>query len=448
MGVEKESPTSSLGRDSIYRASLKLLRHIKNAGVFRCPEDDRPLDYAQIYPDDELTTEVMNSLIRCRYHKEGCRWVDKLQNLQAHLDQCPYDSIQCPNSCTRMLSRLSLDDHLEFSCPRRMVVCEFCNQQFPGDLFEKQHAGNCPYEVTWCENKCGAKLERRFLANHMRNECHKRTVQCPYCNRDFVQETLQTHQYQCPRFPVACPNRCDPTKIPREEVEVHIQALCPSATVSCTFKEAGCKHKCPRFNMDKHLDNNMKGHLQLMCDLVAKQQTQITQLCNALYSITHVTDGTFVWKISNYKQKFLESVYKNAELVSEPFYTSRYGYKMAASLFLNGNGAGEGKYISVYIKILPGEYDNILEWPFALPITFSLFDQCVEFDFRANISESFVPDPTWKHFQKPRKDTDRDALGFGYPKFVSHEILKTRDYIKDDSIIIKVKVDNNKFISP
>lgn len=40
-----------------------------------------------------------------------------------------------------------------------------------------------------------------------------------------------------------CPNRCDPTKIPREEIDVHVQALCPSATVSCTFKDAGCKHK-------------------------------------------------------------------------------------------------------------------------------------------------------------------------------------------------------------
>jgi hypothetical protein len=36
----------------------------------------------QIYPDEELTAEVMNSLTRCRYVKEGCRWVDKLQNLQ------------------------------------------------------------------------------------------------------------------------------------------------------------------------------------------------------------------------------------------------------------------------------------------------------------------------------------------------------------------------------
>ena len=55
--------------------------------------------------------------------------------------------------------------------------------------------------------------------------------------------SLQTHQYQCPRFPVSCPNRCDPTKIPREEVEVHVQELCPSATMNCPFKEAGCKFK-------------------------------------------------------------------------------------------------------------------------------------------------------------------------------------------------------------
>ena len=54
---------------------------------------------------------------------------------------------------------------------------------------------------------------------------------------------FQTHQYRCPRFPISCPNRCDPTKIPREEVEIHVQELCPSATVDCPFRDAGCRHK-------------------------------------------------------------------------------------------------------------------------------------------------------------------------------------------------------------
>ena len=198
--------------------------------------------------------------------------------------------------------------------------------------------------------------------------------------------------------------------------------------------------------MERHTEESTNLHLDLMCDLVKKQQDQITQLCNALYSVTQVTNGTFVWKITDYKHKLIESMYKNTELVSEPFYTTRYGYKMAASVFLNGNGSGEGKYLSVYIKLLQGEYDNILDWPFLLPISFTIFDQNPDPDNRANITESFVPDPTWKHFQKPIKDVDQ--LGFGYPKFVSHEVLKTRDYVKSDSIVIKVKIDNSQFIIP
>lgn len=207
--------------------------------------------------------------------------------------------------------------------------------------------------------------------------------------------------------------------------------------------------QCPRFSLDKHTEDNMKQHLQLMCGLVKNQQTEITQLCNALYTLTHITDGTFIWKITNYKQKFLESVYKSTEIVSEPFYTNRYGYKMAASVFLNGNGAGEGKYLSVYIKLLPGEFDNILDWPFSLPISFSVLDQNGNSDKRAHIKESFTPDPTWKHFQKPKTNADhKETLGFGYPKFISHEILKTRNYIRDDCIVVKVSVDNDKFLHP
>ncbi|XP_071094415.1 TNF receptor-associated factor 4-like isoform X1 [Haliotis cracherodii] len=423
------------------------LQSFISAGNIKCPDDDTTIDYAKIYPDQELQSEIMNTHIRCRHHKEGCRWVDKLQNLQAHLHNCRYDSVPCPNRCPAKLSRVCLEDHMEFTCPKRRVTCDFCSQIFAGEYFEMTHTGNCPKEVTFCENKCGAKLERRFLNNHMKNECHKRTVHCKFCQREFVQETLQTHQYQCPRYPVPCPNRCDPTKIPREEMDVHVQEICPSATVPCAFKDAGCKFKCPRFSMDRHLEDSMKIHLQFMCDLVKRQQAQMSQLCNALHAVTQVTDGTFMWKISNYKAKYIEAIYKNGkEIVSQPFYTSRYGYKAALSVFLNGNGAGEGKYLSVYIKLLPGEYDNVLDWPFLLPVSFTIFDQCSDPDMRVNITESFVPDPTWKHFQKPSKDIE--SLGFGYPKFVSHEILKSRDYIKDDSIIVKVCVDNKRFILP
>ena len=72
-----------------------------------------------------------------------------------------------------------------------------------------------------------------------------------------------------------------------------------------------------------------------------------------------------------------------------------------ASLFLNGNGAGEGTHVSLYIKVstffmitithqgafpffflhyhheqvIPGEHDTILKWPFRHTVSFTLLDQ-------------------------------------------------------------------------
>ncbi|XP_055861701.1 TNF receptor-associated factor 4-like isoform X1 [Biomphalaria glabrata] len=420
------------------------LQEYLSGGIFHCPEDDKPLDYAKLYPDSEVHNEIMNSIIRCTYQKDGCRWIDKLQNLPNHLQACRFDAISCPNNCTAHLTKANIDDHLEYLCPKRTVVCDFCQQEFSGQIMDETHAGNCFKEVIWCENKCGAKLERRFLMNHMKNDCHKRTVTCQYCSKDFLQETLQTHQYQCPRFPVTCPNRCDPAKIPREDIENHVHESCPSATIACPFKDAGCRYKCPRYSLELHMEEGVRKHLELTCDLLKQQQAQIAQLCSTLQAIAQTTDGIFIWKISNYKSKLNEAVHKsNKELISPPFYTSRFGYKACLSVFLNGNGAGEGKYISVYIKLLHGDYNNILDWPFVLPVSFTLFDQNIDATMRMNISESFIPDPAWKHFQKPCQSTE--SLGFGYPKFVSHEIIRSRDYIKDDALILKVTIDNAQF---
>lgn len=62
-----------------------------------------------------------------------------------------------------------------------------------------------------------------------------------------------------------------------------------------------------------------------------------------------------------------------------------------------------------------------------------------------NIVESFVPDPTWANFQRPSKEPD--SLGFGFPRFVSHETLKKRQFVKDDILFLRVKVDPSKIIA-
>lgn len=153
--------------------------------------------------------------------------------------------------------------------------------------------------------------------------------------------------------------------------------------------------------------------------------------------------GTLIWKVTDFTAKLAEARSKDGmELISPPFYTSQFGYKLQASLFLNGNGTGENSHVSIYIKILPGDYDALLRWPFAHSVAFTLFDQSEK---ACNIVESFVPDPTWENFQRPSKEPD--SLGFGFPRFVSHETLKKRQYIKDDTMYVRIKVDPSKIVA-
>jgi len=78
----------------------------------------------------------------------------------------------------------------------------------------------------------------------------------------------------------------------------------------------------------------------------------------------------------------------------------------------------------------------------SLPTNKSIHHLCFQ---ACNIVESFMPDPTWKNFQRPSKEPD--SLGFGFPRFVSHEMLKKRHFLKDDTMFIRVKVDPSKIVA-
>nr|XP_058903312.1 TNF receptor-associated factor 4 isoform X8 [Kogia breviceps] len=218
------------------------LQEFLSEGVFKCPEDQLPLDYAKIYPDPELEVQVLGLPIRCIHSEEGCRWSGPLRHLQGHLNTCSFNVVPCPNRCPAKLSRRDLPAHLQHDCPKRRLKCEFCGCDFSGEAFES-HEGVCPQESVYCENKCGARMMRRLLAQHATSECPKRTQPCTYCTKEFVFDTIQSHQYQCPRLPVPCPNQCGVGTMAREDLPGHLKDSCSTALVLCPFKDSGCKHR-------------------------------------------------------------------------------------------------------------------------------------------------------------------------------------------------------------
>ncbi|VDI28311.1 TNF receptor-associated factor 3 [Mytilus galloprovincialis] len=148
--------------------------------------------------------------------------------------------------------------------------------------------------------------------------------------------------------------------------------------------------------------------------------------------------GILMWKIRDYSRRKQEAISgRTVSLYSQPFYTSRFGYKMCARLYLNGDGMGKGTHLSLFFVVMRGEYDALLPWPFQQKVTLLLLDQ----DAGArHVSDTFRPDPTSTSFKRPTSDMN---IASGCPLFVSHAVLETRTYLKDDTIFIKVTVDND-----
>ncbi|XP_319165.4 TNF receptor-associated factor 4 isoform X1 [Anopheles gambiae] len=401
-----------------------------------------------IYPDPESEKAIMGSLVFCIHHKQGCKWSDELRKLKAHLNTCKHDAIQCPNKCGSQIPRVMMTDHLAFTCILRRAICEFCNVEFTGIGLE-EHAGTCSSEPIYCESKCGTRVLRGRMSIHRAKDCAKRLRRCPHCGREFCADTLAAHGATCPRSPIPCPQRCDAGPFARADLDAHLRDECKALTVPCTFKEAGCRFKGPRHLLEAHLEANTSAHLSLMVALSGRQGQQINMLKSAMAKLSTNYTGTLLWKITDWSVKMQEAKTKDGlELVSPPFYTSQYGYKLQASMFLNGNGPGEGTHVSVYIKVLPGEYDALLKWPFSHSVTFTLFEQGTlgsGVGGQGGVAESFVPDPTWENFQRP--STEPDALGFGFPRFVSHELLNRRPFVRDDTVFLRVKVDPSKIVA-
>ncbi len=156
---------------------------------------------------------------------------------------------------------------------------------------------------------------------------------------------------------------------------------------------------------------------------------------------TTTYDNNFLWKIPNYLRHKMDAVSGHMlSLYSAPFYTSKYGYKMCARAYLNGDGLGKGTHIGLYITLMKGDYDALLGWPFKNRIKFKILDQGTR---RRHIQASFRPDPDSASVQRPVSEMN---VSTGFPLFAQQNVIEGpgSHYLREDAIFVKVIVDNKQ----
>ncbi|CAF2941393.1 unnamed protein product [Rotaria sp. Silwood2] len=164
--------------------------------------------------------------------------------------------------------------------------------------------------------------------------------------------------------------------------------------------------------------------------------TSIQQKLNDLKYVVY--DGTFVWKITNFKEKMIDAQSeRQTSIYSPPFYSSPTGYKIRARLYLNGDGNARRTHMSLFFVLMRSVNDPILKYPFNYKVTFCLYDQTPA---QRHIIDSFRPDIQSSSFQRPRSDMN---IASGIPKFFSLETIQQEgnSYVRDDMMFIKIMVD-------
>ena len=141
----------------------------------------------------------------------------------------------------------------------------------------------------------------------------------------------------------------------------------------------------------------------------------------------------FVWKIEN----FSGAKAGKKGMVSAPFYTECYGYKLRVDMYPDGY-ALPNEYLSVYIHVMKGAYDAILPWPFNRIVKLTLIDQQEDPDKRENVSHEIIPDNHLNCYARPK--VEENPGGHGKTKFISYKKLNSRRYIVDDTLFLQVEV--------
>ena len=146
-------------------------------------------------------------------------------------------------------------------------------------------------------------------------------------------------------------------------------------------------------------------------------------------------NGTLLWKIDSFTRLRQDAVSGVQSAIYSPhFYSSQFGYKMCARVYMNGDGFGKNTHISLFFVVMKGDFDALLPWPFQKKITMMLLDQ----NNGEHMIDAFRADHESSSFQRPKNNMN---VASGSPLFMPLNGLSNRTYVKDETMFIKIIVD-------
>ena len=134
-----------------------------------CPLSECGTPHVKASFNRKCRNDIDDRKVYCSIKNNGCQWVDKLEKLEAHLEECGFVEEAC-QYCRASVQRQSLKHHEE-TCMCYPIEC-----------------------------KCGTTYERQDQSLHLKS-CIYTSVKCPFnivgCTREVLNKDLQQHHSDC-----------------------------------------------------------------------------------------------------------------------------------------------------------------------------------------------------------------------------------------------------------
>ena len=353
-----------------------------------CPIHGCPEPCVKISFNRNLSYNILNQVVYCNCKDTGCRWVDKLESLDKHLEVCPFVEEDCRYFCGMRIQRQLTKDHEFTVCEHIPVKCD----------------------------KCGELYERRHKSSHVK-VCSYTKTECPFnivgCTRVMMNKDVQQHlEESLPEHYalVAKQSEAIQAKINENKVIAQVKdKLVPQTVAVATLRDEITTAKLEVSALQQALTQveNEYEELHRRHKEIAVEIAQITAENDvALFSLSEARDRTeldakvrifgqalprllpsditsrpanslrtteeYIPRVCFTIKSFVKERKNDSVVYLPPFYSHKYGYKLCISVYCNGYGQFKGESLVILATNLKGDYDNLLNWPVKFKITIEI----------------------------------------------------------------------------
>ena len=431
-----------------------------------CPHcNDEEFDLMSLKKDNE---KINNFTVRCREEGKGCQWTGKLKDLHGHLtreeDGCQYSLRECPK-CHRSISRRELPHHQEEICPERDYQCKHCNYQGSYDHVMRAHMPDCTYCPVVCPNKCGVTCERANMDEHINEICPEQYLACEYeyagCEKKYQRKNKDDHMTTymndhklmaevhkqvarvMKKYEEEHREETEAREKKREEMEREIHKL--------RDKVVQLEHQLEQLRQER--PDHHYQHQQYQATSAAAEQYQATSAAAEHYNVSkkkptkspvvqqsndymyaRLVDGAWMFTVNKFTERKDNQEKWESDIMKTPL-----GYKLQLNVWPNGQKEGEGSYVSVWLGYLSGVDDGRLPFPVQITMTLELHDHFGKWELLR--TEKFILTGTYKY--------RFNYIGtFNDNKLILHERLHMRQFIQNDSIVMCITLIEERILDP